>query len=324
MKLNAVFEGGGVKGIALAGAVEEAESRGITFCHVAGTSSGAIVASMLAAGYRGRELKEIIEQTPFSSFVQETWLHKIPWLGAPLRLMVKKGMYAGTALEQWIADLLAEKGVFTFGDLKPGQLRIIASDISRSRLLVLPEDLRSYGIDPNRFPVAKAVRMSASLPFFFDPVIIRKRPDKPAGKLPFRYETSYVVDGGILSNFPMWLFDKAREQPDGCRVPTIGMQLVGSNERMPNPIHGPITMLQALFATMMDAHDQRYIEEHNRFRTIKIPTLGVSTTEFSITPEKSRQLYESGRKAAKQFFDRWSLAAYVKMYEQHVGKTWKV
>jgi len=50
MKVNAVFEGGGVRAIALVGAIAEAERQGIKIHRVAGTSSGAIVASLLAAG----------------------------------------------------------------------------------------------------------------------------------------------------------------------------------------------------------------------------------------------------------------------------------
>lgn len=69
MDINAVFEGGGVKGIALAGAVQAAEQRGIRFSRVAGTSSGAIVAALVAAGYTAAEMKQLIEAMPFRSFL---------------------------------------------------------------------------------------------------------------------------------------------------------------------------------------------------------------------------------------------------------------
>lgn len=68
MEINAVFEGGGVKGISLAGAVEATEHAGRTFRKVAGTSSGSIIASMLAAGYNGEAMSRIIKGTSFSSF----------------------------------------------------------------------------------------------------------------------------------------------------------------------------------------------------------------------------------------------------------------
>ena len=51
-RADAVFEGGGVKGIGLVGAVSEIEKAGYTFENLAGTSAGAIVASLLAVGYK--------------------------------------------------------------------------------------------------------------------------------------------------------------------------------------------------------------------------------------------------------------------------------
>lgn len=77
--------------------------------------------------------------------------------------------------------------------------------------------------------------------------------------------------------------------------------MVGRTTNKPHLIRGPLSMLQAMFETMLSAHDERYIEQENRFRTIKIPTLGVGTTQFHITPEESQQLYESGMQAGKKF-----------------------
>jgi NTE family protein len=60
-------------------------------------------------------------------------------------------------------------------------------------------------------------------------------------------------------------------------------------------------MLEAIFETMISAHDERYIEKTNRDRTIKIPTLGVRTTQFELTVDMSRRLFESGQEAAEEF-----------------------
>ncbi len=310
MKINAVFEGGGVKAIGLAGAVTEAQRRGITFYHVAGTSSGSIIAALLAAGYTGEEMRKLIEATPFSSFLQKSWVHQFRWIGPAARVFVKKGLYSGEALETWVHQILAAKGVRTFGDLAPDQLRIIASDITQSKLMVLPDDLVQYGIDPKRFPVSKAIRMSTSIPYFFDPVMLRKRNAPLKKGEPFSSQFVYVVDGGILSNFPLWIFDREHETAEEKAIPTIGFQLVGRGENAPKQITGPISMFQALFSTMMDAHDDRYIEESSRFRTVKIPTVGVKVTDFDISKEKSEELFESGVKAAAKYFDRWSLTVY--------------
>ncbi|GIP35313.1 patatin-like phospholipase family protein [Paenibacillus sp. J2TS4] len=310
MKVNAVFEGGGVKAIGLAGAVSEAQKRGVTFDKTAGTSSGSIVAALLAAGYTGEEMKQIILSTPFTKFLKKGWLHQIRWIGPAVRLFVKKGLYAGEELEYWIYKLLLAKGIRTFADLPYNRLKIIASDISLGKLLVLPDDISRYGIDPHKLTVAKAIRMSTSIPYFFDPVIIRKKyPRKKKEK--FTDQLVYVVDGGLLSNFPLWLFDIHELKPGEKSLPTLGFQLVGRGSNEPNRIVGPLSMFQALFSTMMDAHDERFIEDHKSFRTIKIPTLGVHTTEFDLTKERSLELYDSGMKAAAKFFNKWSYEDYL-------------
>ena len=318
IKVNAVFEGGGVKGIGLAGGVKAAEEFGIEFNGLAGTSSGAIVAALLASGYTADEMRNIILETPFSSFLTPSVLHRIRGVGPVLRIFIKKGMYSGERLEHWIRQLLKAKRVRTFGDLKGRKLKIVASDISQGKLLVLPDDIAQYGIDPDRFEIARAVRMSTSIPYFFDPVIIRK-PPRRAGSEPFQSQFIYIVDGGILSNFPLWIFDRESGISHSC--PTIGFSLVGRHQQKVREIRGPFTMFQALFATMMEAHDERYIEKHNRFRTVKIPTLGVHTTQFDIDRETSLRLFESGLQAGREFFSQWSVEGYEEKFKEMLRRT---
>lgn len=298
--VNAVFEGGGVKGIALAGAVHAAENIGVAFDRVAGTSSGSIVAAMLAAGFSAAELKLIIEATPFRSFLKRSALFNAKVFGPAIRLLARKGLYSGDALEQWICGILKSKGIRVFADLPPGKLQIIASDITSGKLLVLPQDIEAYDIDPMQLPVARAIRMSASIPYFFDPVIIRQSERRKARVMAKSY---YIVDGGLLSNFPLWLFDQ--NMPGVSPEQVLGFQTVGMSDVQPHRINGPISMFQAMFETMLSAHDQRYIEQHNRVRTIKIPVLGVRTTQFNLTPEQSGELYRSGLRAGEKFFATW-------------------
>lgn len=303
MHINAVFEGGGVKGISLAGAVKAAELAGVHFSRVAGTSSGSIIAAVLAAGYTADEMKKIIEATPFQSLLKRAPIFNTRVIGPALRVLIKKGLYSGEALENWVRQILLDKGIFTFSDIPSGKLHIVASDITNSKLLVLPDDLRQYGINPSTFPVAKAVRMSCSIPYFFDPVILRLIGAPARGKS-FSEQFIYVVDGGLLSNFPLWLFD--REPKGGPNpLPVVGFQMVGKNRNEPHQINGAFSMLTAMVETMLSAHDERYIEQHNRERTIKIPTLGISTTHFNLSLEESMNLYESGLIAGKEFFASW-------------------
>ena len=309
---NAVFEGGGVKGIGLVGAVAVAEERGYRWVNVAGTSAGAIVAALLAAGYRAAEIKGILAGLDYKKFKDASAIDRIPLVGPLASLAFEKGIYEGKFFEDWIRELLRKKNVETFGDLVLDEyksnkrfrfkLRIIASDISRGRLLVLPQDIAKYGIRPEDLNVAAAIRMSMSIPFFYEAVPLKNMKNN---------QVSYIVDGGILSNFPVWLFDPDKGIPER---PTFGFKLVEPEEGAPHRVRGPISLLTALFSTMMEAHDARYIEDGNFIRTIPIPTLGVKTTQFNISRKKSEELYQSGRQAAKKFFTTWNFARYVGQY----------
>ncbi len=317
IKADAVFEGGGVKGIGLAGAIAVAEEKGVKWQNVAGTSAGAIVAALIAAGYSAREMNGILKNLDYNRYKDKGAIDKIPMAGPIASIIFEKGLYEGDFFLKWIGELLAAKHIHTFKDLLiPGEmveqyrfkLRVIASDISRGKMLVLPQDMRDYGINPEDLNVALAIRMSMSIPFFFEPVKIRNIKSGQA---------SYIVDGGVLSNFPVWLFDSKGGQPEW---PTIGFKLVEPEEASPHRISGPISMLTALFSTMTEAHDARYIKDNDFVRTIAIPTRGVKTTDFNITPDRSEALYQSGRQAAEKFFSQWDFGQYVSQYRSDQNK----
>jgi NTE family protein len=312
-KADAVFEGGGVKGIGFVGAIAMAEEKGFTWQNVAGTSAGAIVAALIAAGYTALEMKEILNQLDYNNLKDKGAIDRVPVVGPVASVIFEKGIYEGKFFESWISDLLKRKNITTFGDLIiPGEtdekyrfkLKVIASDITEGRMLVLPQDINEYGVAPEHLNVALAVRMSMSIPFFYEPVTLRN-----AGT----GQTSYIVDGGVLSNYPVWLFDSEGGEPEW---PTIGFKLVEPDEGKPHNINGPVSMLTALFSTMMEAHDARYIEDKDFVRTVPIPTLGIKTTEFDITHERSEALYQSGYKAAGKFFSTWDFGRYVTNYRK--------
>ncbi len=297
VQADAVFEGGGVRALGLAGALQVAEERGYQWNRLAGTSAGAIVASLLAAGYRGEEITKMMLEEDFLKLIPTTMLSRVPLVGPALRLWFRYGLYSSRFLERWIYDLLAQRNIVTFGDLKERKLSIIASDISRGTLLVLPDDLEEYGHRVERFPIARAVRMSCSIPFFYEP---SKMMHVPSAK------KSYIVDGGMLSNFPVWLFD--RENP---RWPTFGFRLVSETAGEEHHISGPITLLRAMIYTMLEAHDNRYIKEQDKLRTILVPTLNVRAIDFHIEREQREKLVQAGMDAANHFFQNWTFAQYL-------------
>jgi NTE family protein len=327
-----VCEGGGVKGIGLSGAYSVLEEQGYVARSCAGTSAGAITAALIAAGYDSAKLREVIFGLDYLEFEDATWEDKIPLLGKGLSIAIENGMYKGDEFEDWIRGLLADRGVHTFADLRaePGDddsdgddgfkscLQVIASDLTARQMLVLPRDARDgLGIEPEELEVAKAVRMSMSIPVFFEPV----RWSNPRTK-----REHLIVDGGVLSNFPLWMFDRKDDQPP--RWPTFGLLLVEPDPTQPitepvaEPEHGArgprglIVMLRSLVETMLQAHDRMYIEKDQYARTIPIPTCGVGTTEFDIKnkPDKMNALYDAGRTAATHFLATWNFSDYVKAF----------
>jgi NTE family protein len=292
VNINGVFCGGGIKAIALLGALEEVEKQGYKFNKVAGTSAGAILASLIIAGYTVDEIKKLLLETKFNKLLdtrKSIFSYSVlKWISIYWRL----GLYRGDALEKWLEKILAKKGIKTFADIKQGKLRIIASDLSKGRIMVLPDDLKDYGFAPERFSVARAVRMSSSLPYFFEPIKLQTSGG----------EKRVIVDGGVLSNFPMWLF----EEQNGERYPTIGFRLSPSMENVASrQIKNAFEMYGALFDTMKDAHDARHIATSHEKNIIFIPVKDVVTTEFNITNEQKEKLLQLGKKCAEKFFKRW-------------------
>lgn len=293
MLIDGVFSGGGIKGFALVGACEAIESRGFRFCRVAGTSAGSIVASLISAGYTSGEMHALLDELDLSELLDSMKLLIPGPVTKWILLYWKLGLYKGEALEKWLAEKLALKGLRTFGDLPQDALRVVASDLTNGKMIVLPDDLPKYGLSPTAFPVAKAVRMSCSIPYFFEPV-----------KLATEGGKNIIVDGGVLSNFPMWLFDS--ENVKKVR-PVLGIQLSHEPENHPqHKIKNAIQLFEALFETMKDAHDARYISRKHAKNIIFIPTAGVGSTEFGLTADKKEKLIGHGRQCAETFFRKWS------------------
>ena len=127
-----------------------------------------------------------------------------------------------------------------------------------------------------------------------------------------------IVDGGLLSNFPIWLFDA--DPGVSPRFPTFGLLLVAPGQTAPllptapgarvKPLRSDIDFLKAIAETMMEAHDRFYVEQANYARTIPIPTMGIRTTEFDIPSDRAQALFNSGKQAAEQFLAGWDFEAY--------------
>ena len=200
-----VFQGGGCKAISFIGAYQQALESGISFSGFAGTSAGAIMASLVAAGATPQDLKSFILKTDFSEFETKTakqkrnclykivlWFCKIFCKHLPLNYIEKLpiifeelGFNDSRLIRKIIGDELKElldlQDDVKFKDLKY-PLMIVASDIKRNEIKIWSNEKT-----PNE-KVAFAVESSCAVPFVYKPV------------------NGCYVDGGLLCNLPTIVF----------------------------------------------------------------------------------------------------------------------
>ena len=325
-KLNLVLEGGGVKGIGLVGAVEQFEAAGYSWSCIGGTSAGAIVATLLAVGYTGDELCQIMTdpQMNFINIMDDEGIRKdflqvnkkfqeartkkgfwkivftmipvtFPIIRLVRRLNQNRGLFNGDYILKLIEDLIEKKTGnrhYTFSDLSRqkdanvNKLNLMVTDISNGVLLILPHDLDKLGLKPSEMELARATRMSMSFPLFFTPVLVNGH---------------WLMDGGILSNFPYTYIDQRRLSKREPIAPTVGLLL---DEGPSVDITGVYTMVLGIANTMISSLD-RVGHRLFRRRLVKINVNEVSTLAFDLDNQTKDELRREGARAAAKFLKRF-------------------
>jgi len=269
MKINAVFEGGGIKGLAYVGVLRFLEKRGFRFYKVGGTSIGAVFAALVAAGYNSHEIEELVNDFNPRIITSMRGSRSAKFVNG----IKKKGFYSIVNFEKYLSSVLKDKKKICFGDLKIGAgypLKMIAMDWKKRKEVVLPDGLKAYGFDPDTFPIAKAVAMSCSIPLFFQP---------------YRLGENVFFDGGVVNNFPITLF--ANDE-----IPTLGFRLSKS----------PLKTNKLFLKFKKKAFKQDCEYNFEKYNIIAIDTFGIKATEFEKGLEKRLDLYISGYNSIRQYF----------------------
>lgn len=302
--IDLVLEGGGVRGIGIAGAYRSLEKAGYTFHRIAGTSAGSLMAAMIAAGYTSDELTAVLDTIDYRKFADQGVIDQFGIAGRSLSLLFEKGVYEGRYIRELMLELLEKKGIRTFGDLKLTQpesddikdaykLVIIVTDVTRAKLVRLPWDYHEYGLDPDTQLVADAVRASTAIPFYYEPARLGK---------------SFMIDGSLSANFPIWLFEN--ESHHHLSRPTIGIKS-SAKETSPKlehlePITGAYSYAFAVLGMVVSGQDQIHLNNPCTVaRTIFIDSEDISGTNFAITKEQRHLLYQNGVAAADKFLGKW-------------------
>ena len=192
MKLGLCLSGGGVKGAAHIGVLKALEEENIKIDYISGTSSGSIVATMYAIGYKPEEIYNI--------FIQ--YCKKIKYVDAKniIKLIVGlifnqkiiiEGLSNGKTIEKLIRKMCNEKNITNIKDIKfpllipsvdlyTGKVYIFSSQKNRNTYSNVIEYI--YDMD-----IATAVHASCSYPGIFSPC---------------KYNNTKLIDGGIRENIP--------------------------------------------------------------------------------------------------------------------------
>lgn len=323
---NFVFEGGGVKGIAYLGALDVFAERGIVqnIQRIGGTSAGAINAVLLGLNYKPEEMKDILWSLDFNNFLDDSW----GIARDSKRLIGEYGWYKGDYFRNWIAQLIQRKtgnSESTFADIEATKadkgfrsLYFVGTNLSTSFAEVFSAE------HTPRTCIADAVRISMSIPLFF------------AAKRSLRRDI--YVDGGILDNYPIKLFDRKKymescnfvETPYYDRVnskaatlarpisdyvynkETLGFRLDAKEEIAAfrdhaEPPHKKIESFfdytWALIHSILEAQQSAHLHSDDWARTVYIDSVGIGTTDFGLPDHKKSELVKSGADGAKSYLD---------------------
>lgn len=231
------------------------------------------------------------------------------------------GWYSADAFTTWMERKLNE-GTFDgkprdFGNLTLTQLHartgmeltVVAADTTAMRMLFL-----NHTTAP-QCPVVWAARMSMSIPLLWQEVIWQKEWGTYEGE---QIAGTVVVDGGMLSNFPIALFLSTRPEVGDIVGPPKSKNVLGFliDDRIDVPNLPPppemislpkgtgdlrtVRRLTGLVSTMMSAHDNMAVTVFAK-HVVRLPARGIGTTQFNMSDGERNALVEGGRKAMREF-----------------------
>lgn len=296
------MEGGGIRGIAYAGAVEVLDSAGWldSINHIAGTSAGGIQAMMLAMGYSAKEMMEIMEEIKWETFNDGAYLA----LGGSYRLLQNYGWYPGKALRDWCEKMIYRKtGIheLTFGQLdslinrrwRLKHLYLISSDLTMQLPVVLSS--KKY---PN-LTIADAVFASAAIPLYFEPVVINSRGMRVTADMRDS-SCHFLVDGGLLANYPYFVFDSFPGKTLGLVLKPAERMDPGNSEHAVQ-INGFMGFTESCYESVLAMQTERSRTPEMDQNSIHIGVGNIGPRIRKMKKEEVLLLVNNGRSAARDF-----------------------
>ncbi len=332
MKAYAIFDGGGVLGAALAGALKAAERKRVEFVGFGGTSAGSVIATLAAVGYSGQEIEDILVGTEFTSLLNDNGKHVEAFksqIGAVVGGL-EKGLFGklgsvARALGAYLGygtlkqTLMERFGVDDGQVLKVFLLKKIAaklpsldeaSDISFASLAAF-EAVRSNG--RRCFPlkiVASDVSRRQPVVFSKDETLygssvldaVRASTCYPFVFQPVdRNRQCWLVDGGLASNLPAFLFHDEQQR---TRHPVFAFDLTSEASPEAATNYDLKRFLKDMVSTALDAGDEllRKVLKDVIHVPIRIPNK-FDVLDFKIGLDGRRKLFNLGYHQSSEFLD---------------------
>ncbi len=312
---NLVFEGAGIRGIAYAGVIQALEENGIAenIEKVGGTSAGAISSLLFALEYSSYEMDSIISETDFEDFNDGKYF----FVGGISRTKNKYGWYRGEEFTEWIGTLIEKKtgnSETTFEELhKKGykDLYVTATCLNKQEFVIL-----SYETYP-KMTVKDAVRISMSIPLYFQAVFVDST-GKTYSEQNDKGDLDLMVDGGIIGNFPIHIFDTfgIDSMNNEIRIPnyeTLGIRIDSdpqikedslSRKLAPYPIEDFTDYISAFYIMVIENLNRNNLTEDDWNRTISVSSVGITPKIKKLTTEQKEMLFNSGKESAENYFRR--------------------
>ncbi len=263
----------------------------------AGTSAGSIIAALLAIGYTPGQMTDIM----FGLNMLDMADGSTSYFREGVNFVKYYGMVPGKFAHEFLGKIIEEKtgsADYTIEQLyleKGIKLVIVGTDMnmSKSRYFYPDNPIES----DRKISIRQAVRISVGIPFLFEPVL---------------HQNNYHVDGGVLDNYPIHVFDGDfpgdRKAITNMCVPNpkvLGLHIVMEddvkNDRI--DIDCVFHYSMSFIHTFMAENNRRSITKTNAHRTIQIVTPNYPVASFVINDENKKLLIDIGQHATEDFFN---------------------
>ena len=308
---NLVFEGAGIRGLAYSGAIAELEKADLLagIHRVGGTSAGAVTALLLSLGYTSGEISDIVQSTSYRKFNDGRYF----FIGGINRLKKYFGWYRGQQFDKWLTRLIEVKtgnAAITFEELHHfgfKDLYVTGTCLNRQKMVVFSSE--HYP----KMKIKDAIRISVTIPFYFEPVYIDHdgklfwRPAKKEG-------LDIMIDGGVVANFPIRLFDSTKYQQAAqaneyhSNPETLGFR-IDREEQIANdhagngladmPVNNLDTYVTAFYTLVIEQMNRQQLTKEDWTRTVSISDGTIAPRIRKLSADEVQLLMKNGSVATK-------------------------